>query len=198
MQLRALACVVVCAAACGDNIHATEGDGSPARVITTVTPNPVVAGEQLRATCTVLDEDGNPLEGVTPTFAISPVDPATVITNTTAVLTKAGSYAGQCSVPGVAGDYAEFSVVPALPARIMIGKQPDQQVYGIGAAVTITHAVADRFGNEITGALVITTSTPGNGAGPITAAGTDKFAYGSEGTYHVHAQVMPPTDAAQD
>ncbi|MEO8551988.1 MAG: hypothetical protein ABI678_18555, partial [Kofleriaceae bacterium] len=85
-----------------------------------------------------------------------------------------------------------------LPARIMIGKQPDQQVYGIGAEVSITHVVADRYGNEIAGALVITTSTPGNGAGPITTPATDKFAYGSEGTYHVHAQVMSPTDAGQD
>ena len=198
MQLRALAWVFVCAAACGDNIHGVEGDGGPARVITTVAPNPVVAGAQVRAICTVLDADGNPLEGFTPTFTISPVDPATVITNTTAVLTKAGSYAGQCSIPDVAGDYAQFDVIPALPARIMIGKQPDQQVYGIGAPVTITHAVADRYGNETPAALVLTTSTPGNGAGPITTPGTDKFAYGSEGTYHVHAQVMPPTDAGQD
>lgn len=198
MQLRALACVLVCAAACGDNVHGDEGNGGPARVITTVTPDPVVAGAELRAICTVVDGDGNPLEGFTPTFTISPTDPATVITSTTAVLTKAGHYAGQCEIPDVAGDFAQFDVVPALPARIMIGKQPDQQVYGIGAAVNITHAVADRYGNTIAMPLVVTTSTAGNGSGPITQPAVDAFAYGSEGSYHVHAQVMPPTDTDQD
>lgn len=198
MQLRALAYVIALSvvASCGDNRHLGIGDDGPgeaAKIVTTVTPDPVTAGATLTATCVVYDADDNVLEGYSPTFAVSPtVD--TTINALTAVVTKAGHYAGQCSVPGLAGNNAGFDVVHALPAGIMIAKSPDQQVYGIGVPVTITHVVADRYGNPIDDALVINTSMPVVGVGPITSQGTDGFMYGSEGKYHVHALVIPPTD----
>lgn len=199
MQLRALAYVIAMSvvASCGDNRHLGVGDDGPgeaAKIVTTVAPDPVTAGETLIATCVVYDADDNVLEGYSPTFAVSPTIETTTISELTAVVTKAGHYAGQCSVPGLAGNNAGFDVVHALPAAIMIAKAPDQQVYGIGVPVTITHVVADRYGNPIDDALVINTSMPVVGVGPITPQGTDGFMYGSEGKYHVHALVMPPTD----
>lgn len=202
MQLRALAFGIalsaVVVAACGDNIHDTDGPQVPARILTRVTPDPVTAGDTLTAECIVYDADNHRIDDVVPAFAISPVDPSTTITDRTAVVTKAGHYAGQCSLGDLYGNDAGFDVVHAPPAVLMIDKQPDQQVYAIGATVTIGHAVADRYGNPITDAVVIDTSTLGNGAGPITNVNANAFAYGSEGTYHVHSQVMPPTDGGAD
>ncbi|MEO8846391.1 MAG: hypothetical protein ABI591_18765 [Kofleriaceae bacterium] len=183
-------------ASCGDNRHlgGDDGPGDAAKIVTTVTPDPLTAGATLTATCVVYDADDHVLEGYSPTFAISPTLATTTISELTAVVTKVGHYAGQCTMPGLAGNNAGFEVVHALPAGIMITKVPDQQVYGIGVPVTITHVVVDRYGNPIDDAIVVNTSTPVVGVGPITLQGTDGFMYGSEGKYHVHALVMPPTD----
>jgi hypothetical protein len=202
MQLRALAfgiaLSVVTLAACGDNIHPGDEPQTPARIVTRVTPDPVTAGDTLTATCIVYDADDQEIADVSPTFTISPADPNTAITDLTAVVTKAGHYAGQCVLGDLFGNNAGFAVVHALPAALMIDKQPNQQVYAIGATVTITHAVADRYGNPIDDAVLVDTSTLGNGAGPISNVNANAFAYGSEGSYHVHSQVMPPTDGGTD
>jgi hypothetical protein len=201
MQQRALAfgiALSIAGLACGDNIHPSDEPQTPARIVTRVTPDPVTAGDTLTATCIVYDEHDHEIVDAAPTFGISPVDPNTAITDLTAVVTKAGHYAGQCVLGDLFGNDADFDVVHALPATLMIDKQPNQQVYGIGATVTITHAVADRYGNPITDAVIVDTSTLGNGAGPITNINANAFAYGSEGSYHVHSQVMPPTDGGTD
>ncbi|HEY0250145.1 MAG TPA: hypothetical protein VGC41_01420, partial [Kofleriaceae bacterium] len=203
MQLSALACglgLSIVAAACGDNIHDTElgGQASPVRVVTAVTPNPVVAGDKLTVTCTVFDENGNSLIGFNPSIVINPVDTATVITAETAVLTKAGHYAAQCVIPDLAGDNVGFDVIHALPAKIAIAKTPDQTTYGIGAPVTITHAVADKYDNPIDDAVIVDTSTALIGPGPIDQTAPSVFAYMSEGRFKVHSEVMPPTDADAD
>ncbi len=184
--------------ACGDNMHDGAESGAPARVATSLTPNPLTAGETLTATCTVYDANDHALEGFTPTFTISPDAENTVITELSAVVTKAGHYAGQCSIPEFAGDFAQFDVVHALPAQIMIGKAPDQQVYKTAVPVQITHAVLDKYGNPIDDADVVNTSTGLTGLGPITTSAPDTFLYGSEGKYHVHATVSPPTEASAD
>src|SRR5450432_3709424 len=161
MQLRVLVIGLVIFAACGDNIHpGGETPDTPARVVTAITPNPLTAGDTLTATCKVLGENGNLLEGYSPTFSISPVDPNTAITNLTAIVTKAGHYAGQCSIPEIAGDNVGFDVIHALPAKIMIGKSPDQTVYRIAVPITITHTVVDKYDNAIDDAMVINTSMP--------------------------------------
>jgi len=198
MQLRALAFGIALLTACGDNIHPGDDTQPPARIVTRVTPDPVTAGDTLTATCIVYDADNHVIADAAPTFAISPVDPNTAITDLTAVVTKAGHYAGQCVLADLFGNNADFDVVHALPATLLIAKQPNQQVYSIGATVTITHAVADRYGNPIDDAVLVDTSTLGNGAGPITNISANAFAYGSEGSYHVHSQVMPPTDGGAD
>jgi Glucodextranase, domain B len=204
MQLRALAFVIgllaLGLAACGDNIHDNAAVAVPARVATSITPNPLTAGDMATVTCIVYDADDHEIDGFAPTLSISPVDPGTTIADLTAIVTKAGTYAAQCSLPDLAGDNVDFNVVHALPAALMIAKSPDQTVYGIDAAVTITHAVTDRYANPIpdADAMVLNTSTPVSGQGPIALAGLNVFTYGSEGKYHVHSQVMPPTDAGAD
>ena len=57
----------------------------------------------------------------------------------------------------------------------------DLPVYAIDAAITITHAVTDRFGNPIDDAMVTTSSTPVTGLGPTSILSIDSFSYGGEG-----------------
>jgi len=201
MQLRALAFGIALSSvvvACGDNIHESNDPKTPARILTRVTPDPVTAGDTVTAECIVYDDEDHRIDDLAPTFAISPVDPNTTITALTAVVTKAGNYAGQCVLGDLYGNNADFQVVHAPPAVLMIDKQPNQQVYAIGATITIAHAVADRYGNPISDAVIVDTSTLGNGSGPISNVSANAFAYGSEGSYHVHSQVMPPTDGGAD
>ncbi|MFT3695110.1 MAG: hypothetical protein QM831_18380 [Kofleriaceae bacterium] len=202
MQLRALAVGLGLSivASCGDNIHETAlgGQSTPFRVVTSVTPNPVVAGDKLTVTCQVLDENNAVLTGYIPTLVISPVDPNTVITKLDAVLTKAGHYAAQCVIPDLAGDNVGFDVKHALPAKMTIDKSPNQTTYGINANITVIHTVADKYDNPIDDATIVDTSTAILGPGPINQSAPNIFSYASEGRYKIHGQVSPPTDQDMD
>lgn len=186
--------------ACGDNLHDTAlgGPSTPVRVVTSVTPNPVTAGDKITVTCTVYDEHDIALSGYFPTLVINPVDPNTAIDNLTATLTKAGHYAAQCVIPGLAGDNVGFDVKHALPAKLTISKDPDQTTYGIGKAITVNHTVADRYDNPIDDATITDTSTALVGPGPIVQSAPNVFAYMSEGRYKIHGAVTSPTDAGMD
>jgi hypothetical protein len=181
-------------AACGDNIHPGSEAPTAARVVTDITPNPVVAGATLTATCTVYDSDGNVMTGVAPTLFVTPGGPTVTVTDYTAVLTKVGTYAAQCGLPDLPGNIVPFDVLHALPATLMIDRSPSQQVYAIGAVITITHAVADKYGNAIPEATISTTSTPVVGTGPTLPIIPDAYSYGGEGKYHIDASVDGPTD----
>src|SRR5512140_256426 len=110
--------LVVCLAfaACGDNIH--PEDPAPARIETRITPDPVTAGETATATCVVYNDKDEVLEGLDPTLVITPLDPGTTIAGLDAVLTHAGHYAAQCTLPTLAGSFAQLDVVHALPAKL--------------------------------------------------------------------------------
>jgi hypothetical protein len=102
MQLRALAFVIgllaLGLAACGDNIHDNAAVAVPARVATSITPNPLTAGDMATVTCIVYDADDHEIDGFAPTLSISPVDPGTTIADLTAIVTKAGTYAASTSM----------------------------------------------------------------------------------------------------
>src|SRR3569833_3466381 len=136
MQLRALAFGIALSAvgaACGDYIHDNEGPQTPARIVTRMTPDPVTAGDTVTAECIVYDADNHRIDDVVPTFTISPVDPSTTITDLTAVVTKAGHYAGQCVLGDLYGNDAGGGGGRAPPAGRGGGGRPDRRG-GAGAA----------------------------------------------------------------
>jgi hypothetical protein len=191
-RLVAACCVLV---ACGDNLRPAEP--TPTRIATSITPNPLTAGDTATTTCVVYDSHGNEVDGLEPTQVITPIDAGTTITGLTAVLTHADHYSVQCMLPGLAGEIAPFDVVHALPAKLAIAKTPDQPVYGFGTPITISHAVSDRYDNPIDDAVVTTTSTSLTGVGPIMVLSPDVYAFNGEGTYRIDAAVTPPTDQMQ-
>ena len=195
MKSSGLVVAWVALVACGDNIKPAAAP--PARIETQIAPSPLTAGDTAHATCIVYDADDNVLDDQTPALVIAPVDAGTQVTDLDAIVTRAGHYTAQCVLPDLPGDAAPFDVVHALPAKLVIGKMPDQQVYAIAATVAITHAVADRYDNPIADAPVITASTPLTGVGPITTVAPDAYSYGGEGKYRIDALVMPPTDQMQ-
>ena len=168
--------------------------GAPQRVVTTVSPNPIIAGETLTATCEVFDARGNPVEEFDAGLTLSPGDPGNTIDGLTAEMTRAGSYVAACEVPGATGDAIVVEVLPALPAAILLGRVPDQLTYRVSETVEITHLVEDRYGNPIPDAMVSKVSVNLTGAGPTTQVGADLFRYGSEGHYRIDAAVDGPTD----
>jgi len=168
--------------------------GAPANVVTTITPNPVTAGNSVTATCEVYDAYGNLVEGTSPTLQLSPTDSANTISGLMAEMIRAGHYTGRCDLPGTTSNNAAFDVVPNLPATLLISKLPDLPVYAIGNTVEIQHVVADRYGNEITNPDVTTTSAPITGVGPTLQIDPITFQYNGEGLYRATAVVNPPTD----
>ncbi|MGE3768682.1 MAG: hypothetical protein AB7L94_40905, partial [Kofleriaceae bacterium] len=167
--------------------------GEAANIVTEINPAPVTAGEMITATCTVYDSQANIITDAQPTLELSPTDGGNTITDLTAEMTRAGNYVGRCVLPGTTTNNYPFTVNPALPATIAIAKSPDLQVYAIGDIITVTHVVTDRFGNEITTAMVDKTSTALTGVGPTVPMPPQQWVYNGEGTYRVDADVTEPT-----
>jgi hypothetical protein len=168
--------------------------GPAANVVTTITPDPVVAGNVATATCEVYDAYGNPVDDAEPTLQLSPSDAANTVTDLEALMTRAGHYTARCVVPGTTSNNAGFDVIPNLPATLLIARWPDAPVYAVGSAVEITHIVTDRYGNEIPGAAVTKTVTPITGVGPVVPVAASMWRFDGEGLYRVDASVDPPTD----
>lgn len=172
--------------------------GPAANVITDVTPNPVTAGNDVTATCTVYDDYGNLISEAdlpqAPTLALAPDDNANTIAGLSANMIHAGHYIATCQLPGTQSNNAGFDVVPNLPASIVLSKSPDLPVYAINDTVQIVHVISDRYGNEIFDAAVTDSSTPITGSGPTTKVQSELYKYGSEGKYRVTVSVDPPTD----
>jgi hypothetical protein len=168
--------------------------GAPANVVTTIVPDPVIAGNSITATCEVYDAFGNPVTGTTPALQLSPDDSANTITDLSALMIRAGHYTGSCFLPGTTSNQAPFDVFPNLPATLVVGKFPDLPVYAIGDAITITSVISDRYGNEIFTAMTTDTSAAITGLGPTTQLAANKFRYDGEGLYRVTVTVNPPTD----
>lgn len=179
-------------AACGSGISGAAG--APARIDTAIAPSPLVAGDTATAMCTVYDASGETIDGLSPILVITPDNAAITITGLEAEVTRAGHYSAQCTLADLEASKAPLDVVPALPASITLGRIPDQRIYAIDSTITITHTVSDRFDNPIPDAVVMTTSTPVIGVGPTTMPLPDSFSYGSEGKYHIVAEVAAPTE----
>jgi hypothetical protein len=168
--------------------------GPPANVVTTITPDPVVAGNGITATCEVYDAYGNPVSGQTPTLQLSPMDALNTITELTAEMIRAGHYTARCQLPGTTSNLAGFDVLPALPASIVLGKFPDLPLYAVGATLVVTALVSDRYGNEIFDAPLTQTYATLTGSGPISDMGGGTWNLDGEGRYRFDVSVDPPTD----
>jgi hypothetical protein len=172
--------------------------GPAANVVTAVTPNPVTAGNDVTATCTVYDDFGNLISEAdlpqAPTLALAPDDNANTVAGLAATMIHAGHYIATCQLPGAQSNNAGFDVVPNLPASIVLSKAPDFPVYKINDTIQIVHVINDRYGNEIFDASVTDSSAPITGAGPTTKLSSELYKYGSEGKYRVTVTVDPPTD----
>ncbi len=169
--------------------------GTAANVVTTVTPDPVVAGNSVAATCVVYDGFGNIIEdGDEPSLSVSPIDAGNELTGLTAFMTRAGHYTARCDLPGTSTNNAGFDVIPNLPASIVLARWPDLPIYAVGSIVDVTHIVSDRYGNEILEPSVIKTVTPTVGPGPAVHMLAGQWRYDGEGRYTVLATVDGPTD----
>jgi hypothetical protein len=168
--------------------------GPAANVVTTITPDPVVAGNSATATCTVYDAFGNLVDGTAPALQLSPMDAANTVSDLEAEMIRAGHYTARCALAGTTSNNAGFDVVPNLPASILLARFPDLPLYAVGNVVVITPAIADRYGNEITGAPVTQAVTPLTGSGPVVDMTMGQWKFNGEGNYRVTVSVTPPTD----
>ena len=168
--------------------------GPPAEVVTEVTPNPLVAGDTLTATCTVYDAYGNLIEGEEPTLGLTPTDPGNTVTGLDAEMTRAGVFNAACQVPGAESPGVDVEVMPGLPYALVLGQEPATTVHPVGEIIEITHVVSDVYGNEVPDAVVTKTSTPITGAGPTDVLGPSTFQYHGEGRYRVEGVVEAPTE----
>ncbi|HEY5949388.1 MAG TPA: hypothetical protein VIV40_28030 [Kofleriaceae bacterium] len=168
--------------------------GAAANVVTTITPDPVVAGNSVTATCAVYDAYGNVVTGETPELQLQPVDAVNTITNLQALMIRAGHYTGRCYLPGTTSNNAGFDVVPNVPASLVIAKLPDLPVYAVGNSVAISSIVADRYGNEIFPPPVTYASAAITGVGPTVQVAANEWRYNGEGLYRITVTVTPPTD----
>ncbi|HEX5058345.1 MAG TPA: hypothetical protein VFV99_03250 [Kofleriaceae bacterium] len=168
--------------------------GAAANLVTTIVPDPVVAGNSITTTCVVYDAYGNVVTGTMPTLQLTPDDSANTITDLQALMTRAGHYTGRCYLPGTTSNNAAFDVVPNLPANLAISKFPDLPVYAVGQTVQVDAVVSDRYGNDIAPPPVTNTSAPVTGVGPTMIVNANTFRYNGEGLYRITVAVTPPTD----
>jgi hypothetical protein len=168
--------------------------GAASNVVTTVTPNPVVAGNDITVTCTVYDDYGNVVDGESPTLSLAPDDNANTIAGLSATMIHSGHYIAACQLPGATSNNAGFDVLPNLPAAISLSRSPDLPIYAINDNIQVLHVITDKYGNEVTTATVTDSSTPLVGTGPTTYLGASTFRYGGEGTFRITVTVDPPTE----
>ena len=159
--------------------------GAPHTVTTTLSRRSVVAGESVQVTCQTFDAYGNPIERAVETVAVDPMGDDMVLSGNDVVIERAGDYTVSCQVAGAAEERpVDLEVVPGLPTTLVVGKSPDQQVYGLGQLITIETIVTDRYDNVIEGAPLSFASAPAG-----TSFGSGRYRYDQEGLYVATARV---------
>ncbi len=163
--------------------------GAPHTVVTRVDHRTRVAGQPLMASCEVFDAQGNALPDAMSTIVVDPSGAGVAVSERQVTLTRAGLYGVSCQVDGAANTQrVEVEVTPDLPANLVVGRAPNQQVYGIGQVITATTIVTDRYDNVIEDAPLAFTSTPAG-----LSFGLGRFRYEEEGLYRINATVTGPT-----
>ncbi|MBU0553608.1 hypothetical protein KKF91_07055 [Myxococcota bacterium] len=178
---------VVCAAP-EDGLRAAPVEwlvrpGDVAAIYATVEPPIVVAGEAATARCEAFDAAGNALVGAAITQSLSPVSEGAALVEGRVEATRAGRYLLTCALDGLEGS-APLDVRPGAPDRLIAALSPVARVYELGAIITYDARVLDAFGNEISGAPLVWSSTP-----PMPAFGERRYRPDAEGIFTVEVAV---------
>ncbi len=169
----------------------TVREGRPHTVVTTVSPSVITAGQQVTATCEVFDAYENPIPEPRVTLRVSPESSGIRIGGLSATVERAGLFTAICDVRGATETFADtFETLPALPASLAIGVEPNQRVYQVGQVINVVPTVSDRYNNVIERPNLSVTSTPRTGR-----FGQARFRFTEEGTYDLLARIEGPTDS---
>jgi len=164
--------------------------GEAAEIVTTIDTNTVEAGGTATVSCAVFDAYGNRVEGGESTVRVEPGEEGNTTEGLTTTFTRSGVYDVACALGGAESVPERVEVIPTVPANLVIGKVPDEPVYGIGQVIEISSVVTDRYDNVIRDADVGFTSEP-----PGSTLGRNRFRYSEDGTYVVTARIDPPTES---
>ncbi|APR76045.1 Hypothetical protein A7982_01392 [Minicystis rosea] len=167
--------------------------GPVASVDTTLDTTSVVAGGDVKATCTAYDAFGNVVPDAKPTLTSTPMDGGNVLSGLQGKFTHAGLYDVACEVPGAEPRPVELEVVPGLPAAIVISPVPTKALYPVGSVVSVKPLVTDEYDNPIINAPVAYTSAPSASS----TLGNNHFQYLTGGFYDLTATVAPPTKTGE-
>ena len=163
--------------------------GPIASVDTDLSSSGVVAGGEIKATCTAHDAYGNVVPDAKPTLTSAPTDAGNVITGLAGKFTHAGIYDLACTVAGAKTIPRPIEVVPGPPATLVISPNPMKVLYPVGSVVGIETRVADQYSNPIIDAPTQYSSAPF----ATQNLGANHFQYRANGFYTLTASVPPPT-----
>jgi hypothetical protein len=163
--------------------------GPPARTVAHLDQPTAIAGEPDGVTCLVFDAFDNPIDGLTPSLAVSPSGAGTTTTATAVTATLAGEYAVSCLVPGAASaEPADLLVIPALPETLTGVLDPARTLYAIFDQVTLIASAFDHFGNRVDDASFAYASSP-----VVSSPAPARFELDQDGEYLLSASVTSPT-----
>jgi len=164
--------------------------GPPDTVLTEVDRNLIVAGDEVVVGCSVFDAWGNAIDDVEPTVRVDPSGDGVEVLRAIVTLERTGIFTVSCQLDGAGDVIAEVvEVIPALPAHLVVSKDPDQRVYGLGAVVGLIWTVTDRYGNIIRDPVLDIGVAP-----PAEYFGEGRYRFDNEGTYVMSVRVSGRTE----
>lgn len=163
--------------------------GPPHTVRTELDKNQIQAGSTARATCSVFDEYGNPVESADPEVAVDAMGAGIEVDGRDVTIETADIYPVTCTVDGASDEQAApLEVTPGLPANLAMDPVPKKQVYGLGEVVRFASIVTDQYGNDVRSAKLGYTVQPS-----ATPFGRARWEFNKEGTYDITGTVQGNT-----
>lgn len=170
-------------------------DGTPARwdvlpgpahrVVATVEPDVIIAGESAAVQCAAWDAFGNPLDAAGAVLQVRPEAGGIFPGEREVTITTADQYTVQCLIPGAVELYgAPLDVLPGRPFRLLAAVQPVAPVYDIGQVVAYAAQVVDEHGNAVPDAPLVWSARPN-----LPAFGEGRFRPVAEGRYTLRVEV---------
>ncbi|MEZ4475687.1 MAG: hypothetical protein R3F60_33790 [bacterium] len=167
--------------------------GPAHRLVTTVEPDIITAGESAQVTCEAWDEFGNPLATDDAFVQVRPEALGVEIDERELTITTADSYVVTCTDPAAAEQIgAPLDVLPGRPDRLVAAVQPVAAVYDIGQVITYAARVVDAFGNPVPDAPLLWSARPG-----LPGFGEGRYRPDAEGRYRLRVEVEG-TDLVQE
>ncbi|MCA9541028.1 MAG: hypothetical protein KC620_19140, partial [Myxococcales bacterium] len=161
-----------------------------ARVVTWLSAEEIDSGGSVDIECASFDAFGNPTEDEAFGVRVDPPPARVSQRGMTLTFESAGTFAINCSLPGVEDAPAvALDVVSGLPANLSMVLFPDRPSYRVGNVVELVPQATDRFGNPVPEAPIVFTSDP-----PLPGFGAGRFRCAAEGRYDLQARVDGPTE----